>query len=505
MSLSQGLQWSLRGVSTGRYRTIPGKSSLRHYSLTAHSIPLPSSRSTRISSLRNTYHPTQQSRSLSFFGWGSKPASNGPADTLSSTTTADTSQAASATTDAVRTVKASHGTSTAPDPSTIQPHLANEHTPEALQRLENAIINPHGIVPPAEQISEIPDLASIPERIGYLKEVCALDFGWGPSAIIEWALEHLHITAGLSWSASIIVFGLIFRGVLIWPSFRAFDQAAKTKELAPLLTPLQEKSKAAVAQGDRNTAMEVQREMSAMRKEYGLSFTTIFAPILLQLPFQFGAFRVLSSAGNLPVPAFEVEHWLWLTNISTTDPTYALPLMISGVTYLNMSRLVKDQPQNQIAKYMRTGLPLLSFAFMIWQPAALHLFFLVNGIFQYGQQTLFNTPLFRSWTGLAAAVPAPKPIAAQKGPTYGGMKTVASREVPATSSESNRSFIDQKVDKVKNLWSDSSVVTGLKNSSKASAIKEANKQSKARQEKWELQRQDELEAARRERNSKVPR
>lgn len=425
---------------------------------------------------------------------------------MSATAPADTTHAAStATVEAVRTVRASHDTSIAPDPATAQPHLANNYTPEALQRLENAIVNPHGVDPPAEQIADIPDLASIPERIGYLKEVCALDFGWGPSSMMEWALEHLHVTAGLSWATSIIVLGLIFRGVLVWPSFKAFDQAAKTKELAPLLTPLQERSKAALAQGDRNTALEVQREMSALRKEYGLSFTTIFAPIVLQLPFQFGAFRVLSSAGNLPVPAFEVEHWLWLTNISTTDPTFALPLLISGVTYLNMSRLVKDQPQNQIAKYMRTGLPLLSFVFMIWQPAALHLFFLVNGIFHYTQQTLFNTPLFRSWTGIAPAVSTPKPVTAQAGPTYGNMKTISSREVPAATVESNRSFIDQQVDKVKKTWSDSSMVSGFKNSAKDSATKQANKMSEAQQEKWEIRRQDELEASRRERNSKTTR
>lgn len=178
----------------------------------------------------------------------------------------------------MRTVKASHDTSVAPDPLTTHPHLANQHTPEALQRLENAIINPHGVDPPVEQLAGLPDLASIPERIGYLKEVCALDFGWGPSSVMQWALEHLHVTGGLSWASSILVLGLLFRLVLIRPSFKASEQAALTKELVPLMTPLQAKSKEALARGDKNGAMEVQREIAALRKEYGLSFTTIFAP-----------------------------------------------------------------------------------------------------------------------------------------------------------------------------------------------------------------------------------
>lgn len=405
----------------------------------------------------------------------------------------------------MRTVKASHDTSVAPDPLTAHPHLANQHTPEALQRLENAIINPHGVDPPAEQLAGLPDLASIPERIGYLKEVCALDFGWGPSSVMQWALEHLHVTGGLSWASSILVLGLLFRLILIRPSFKASEQAAMTKELMPLLTPLQARSKEALARGDKNGAMEVQREISALRKEYGLSFTTIFAPLLLQLPFQFGAFRVLSAAGNLPVPAFETEHWLWLTRLSTTDPTYVLPLMISGVTYLNMSRLVRDQPQNQIAKYMQTGLPLLSFVFMIWQPAALHLFFLVNGVFHYAQQQTFNSPLFRSWAGLSPPVRAQPPPTAPKGPAYGTMKMFGGEGVSASTEQSNRSLIDQQVDKVKETWRNSKAVTAFTEKKQSSATKHANERSTAQQEKWEIQRQDELEASRRERNSKSPR
>lgn len=405
----------------------------------------------------------------------------------------------------MRTVKASHDTSVAPDPLTTHPHLANQHTPEALQRLENAIINPHGVDPPVEQLAGLPDLASIPERIGYLKEVCALDFGWGPSSVMQWALEHLHVTGGLSWASSILVLGLLFRLVLIRPSFKASEQAALTKELVPLMTPLQAKSKEALARGDKNGAMEVQREIAALRKEYGLSFTTIFAPLLLQLPFQFGAFRVLSAAGNLPVPAFETEHWLWLTKLSTTDPTYVLPLMISGVTFLNMSRLVKDQPQNQIAKYMQTGLPLLSFVFMIWQPAALHLFFLVNGVFHYVQQQTFNSPLFRSWAGLSAPVRTQPPSTAPKGPAYGTMKMFGGDGVSANPEQSNRSLIDQQVDKVKKTWLNSAAVTAYTEKKQSSATKNANERSTAQQEKWEIQRQDELEASRRERNSKSPR
>ncbi|KEF51487.1 uncharacterized protein A1O9_12404 [Exophiala aquamarina CBS 119918] len=473
MSLSQGLRCSFRDVGNGRHRMYLGKPSLRH-----------------------------QSRSLSLFGWGSKSTSDDFLKPHANITGADTTQVASSTTtDTVRTVKASHDTSTAPDPSSVHPHLANEHTPEALQKLENAIVNPHNAPSPAEQLADIPDLASIPERIGYLKEVCALDFGWGPSSMMEWALEHLHLTAGLSWANSIIVLGLLFRLAVVRPSFVANEQSQKMREMQPVLAPLQERSKAALASGDRIGAMEVQREIGALRKEFGLSFGKMFLPIMIQLPFQFAAFRVLSAAGNLPVPAFETEHWLWLSNISTTDPTYVLPLMISTLTYFNMSRAVKSQPDNKLATFMKTGLPLLSFLIMIWQPASLHLFFLVNGAFNYGQMALFQSAVFRSWAGLRPIVKATAPSKGPARPTYGSMKVVIPGQESSAPVTSNRSIIDKGVDRVKKSLSDNPLTSTYLKTKKANASKSNIKNEQ--QEKWEIQRQDELEAARRERNSKI--
>lgn len=435
------------------------------------------------------------------FGWGSKPTPNDLSETHSGATPVNTTQVAS-TVDPVRTVKASHDTSVTPDPSTAHPHLANEHTPEALQKLENAILNPHNAVPPAEQLADIPDLASIPERIGYLKEVCALDFGWGPSSMMEWALEHLHITAGLSWANSIIVLAVLFRIALIRPAYVASEQNAKMREMAPVLTPLQERSKTALAAGDKNGALEVQREIAALRKEYGLSFGKIFLPIILQLPFQIGAFRVLSAAGNLPVPGFETQHWLWLTNISTTDPTYALPVIISALTYFNLARTVKGQPDNKLAGYMKNGLPLLSFLVMIWQPASLHLFFLVNGAFNFGQMATLQSPRFRSWAGLTPMLKAPARSTGPTGPTYGNMKVANPNQTSSTPDQSNRSLIDQGVDKLKKTWNDATANSTYAQNAKK---KQENQSITDRQEKWEIQRQDEMEASRRERNSKIPR
>lgn len=295
---------------------------------------------------------------------------------------------------------------------------------------------------------------------------------------------------------------VLFRLALIRPSYVSSEQNAKMREMAPILTPLQERSKAALAAGDKNGALEVQREISALRKEYGLSFGKIFLPMILQLPFQIAAFRVLSAAGNLPVPAFETEHWLWLSNISTTDPTYALPLIISTLTYFNLARTVKGQPDNKLAGYMKNGLPLMSFAIMIWQPASLHLFFLVNGAFNFVQMSTFQSARFRSWAGLTPLVQPLPASKGPKGPTYGNMKVVNPGQLSSSPDQANRSLIDKGVDTLKQSWKNATVGSSYAQNAKK---KQENKTITERQEKWEIQRQDELEASRRERNSKIPR
>jgi len=71
----------------------------------------------------------------------------------------------------------------------LRPVPPGSHEPALLKNIETAITTPHGPQAGIDKLAEV-DIASIPERIGYLKEVCGMDFGWGTTSIFQWVLEH---------------------------------------------------------------------------------------------------------------------------------------------------------------------------------------------------------------------------------------------------------------------------------------------------------------------------
>lgn len=183
---------------------------------------------------------------------------------------------------------------------------------------------------PAEVIS------AVPERIGYLKEVCGLDFGWGPSSMMEMALEHIHIYGDLSWATSIVVLCTVIRVLIFIPTLKSSDMSAKWKLAQPLMAPAREKLSMAYKAKDFRLMAEAKAEMKALRKEYGVNLFGMFIPILIQIPLQFGGFRVLRNMAELPVPALQTENWLWTTDLTLGDPYYLLPLINAFVLYLTI-------------------------------------------------------------------------------------------------------------------------------------------------------------------------
>jgi len=183
------------------------------------------------------------------------------------------------------------------------------------------------------------DITKIPEQIGYLKEL-GLDFGWGPAAMIEWVIEHLHITSGLPWWASIVGAGLIVRLALLKPMLNASDQGAKMQNMKPQSEPLRREMMAALK--DQNQ-IEVQRkraELSELNKVHGINPWKNLIP-MLQIPLGFGTFRVVRGMAGLPVPAMLDESVLWIQDLTISDPYYLLPAATTAFMYftLKVSRL----------------------------------------------------------------------------------------------------------------------------------------------------------------------
>lgn len=189
--------------------------------------------------------------------------------------------------------------------------------------------------PPAP-FSDIPDLdiSQIPEKVGYLKEL-GLDYGWGPSSVIQFVLENIHIYTGIPWWASVVATAVVLRVALFHPTLQASDTTAKLHDVKPLLDPVRQRMVELIRQNDQVGATKEKQKMSMISKQHGVQSWKAFMP-MLQIPLGFGCFRVMRGMSALPVPALENEQLLWLTDLTIRDPTFLLPMATGAMMYYTL-------------------------------------------------------------------------------------------------------------------------------------------------------------------------
>lgn len=184
------------------------------------------------------------------------------------------------------------------------------------------------------ELSDI-NIADIPEQIGYLKDI-GLDYGWGPSSMVEYLFEHIHIWGGLPWLGSICVAGLLLRLAMLPLFLRAADTSARVVNNQHIITPLRRKSLNALQSGKQMEAQQHSAELKRVQSELGIKQSRVWLPMLVQIPFGYSAYRVTSDMASLPVPGLAEEKFAWLTDLTVADPIYALPLLTSFLVYLSV-------------------------------------------------------------------------------------------------------------------------------------------------------------------------
>lgn len=191
------------------------------------------------------------------------------------------------------------------------------------------------------------DITQIPEKIGYLKEL-GLDFGWGPSSIIEWTIEHIHIWSGLPWWASIVGTGLLLRLALLKPMMDASDTSAKIQNLKHLSTPLRASMMYYAREGNNAEVMKIRAQMQDLHNKHGVKPWKAFVP-MLQIPFGYGCFRVVRGMSALPVPGLAGESVGWLKDLTVADPYFILPAATAAFMYLSFRvRLLPLTPRSPL-------------------------------------------------------------------------------------------------------------------------------------------------------------
>lgn len=209
------------------------------------------------------------------------------------------------------------------------------------------------------------DLLDIPEQIGFLKTF-GLEYGWGPTSLMQTLLESVYVYTGLPWWASIGIVVLGIRLVLVKPTLEATENAQKAQELQkdPRYAAATEEVKRMLFTGNHLAGAQARAKLSLMNKAAGYKPWKNFIQ-LIQIPLSIGMFRVLSGMAALPVPSLETGGLLWFTDLTVADPYFILPIM-TAVVVANTMKVCNRQfhhprpnfgRQFQIANQLSTRYP----------------------------------------------------------------------------------------------------------------------------------------------------
>lgn len=203
---------------------------------------------------------------------------------------------------------------------------------------EPAAVADSSFVPTNLDLASIADLGSanilnMPEDIGFLSKL-GLDYGWGPTSVMQWVLEHVHVYSGWGWGGSIIATALLLRVVMFYPQIRSlrFNAAMQKMKADPRGKEAMELVKQGYQTGDRELMQKGQFLNKMVREQYG-AHTSGMLWSFMQIPFSFGLFRIISGMVHIPVPSLENAGFLWFQDLTATDPYFILPAIGSSLLF----------------------------------------------------------------------------------------------------------------------------------------------------------------------------
>lgn len=191
---------------------------------------------------------------------------------------------------------------------------------------------------------------------------------------LSWAMHKINGFVN-SWGYSIILITILIKLAFYPLSEKSYRSMASMRKLAPRLAKLKE------TYGDDKQKMG-QKTMELYKKEK-VNPASGCLPILVQIPVFIAFYWMLLDTVELRQTSF----W-WLTDLSTKDPYYILPI-IMGASMFVQQKLNPPPPDPMQAKIMMS-LPFVFTIFFLWFPSGLVLYWVFNNLLSIAQQWTIN-------------------------------------------------------------------------------------------------------------------
>jgi YidC/Oxa1 family membrane protein insertase len=190
-----------------------------------------------------------------------------------------------------------------------------------------------------------------------------------------WLLGQVHKLLG-NWGWSIIAVTFLIKLTFYKLTEASGKSMAKMRKLQPRLKALQERYK------DDRPALS--QHMMELYKREKVNPAAGCLPMLIQIPFFISFYWVLLESVEMRQAPFA----LWITDLSTRDPYFVLPLLM-GIAMFVQQKLNPAPPDPIQAKVMSI-LPVIFTVFFAFFPSGLVLYWLTNSVLSVLQQWNIN-------------------------------------------------------------------------------------------------------------------
>lgn len=186
-----------------------------------------------------------------------------------------------------------------------------------------------------------------------------------------------------NYGVAIIMLTVLLQTLLFKFTLMSLKSTAQMKKVQPEMKRLQEKYK--------GNPEALNREMMALYQKHGVNPLAGCLPMLIQLPIFLALFNALRTSWSLHGAGFV----LWITDLSSKDPYYILPILMGAVMFFQQRSTMPagmDPAQAAMFKYMPLIFTLLFMNF----PSGLVLYWLTNSLITFGIQTLANKKIAKA-------------------------------------------------------------------------------------------------------------
>ncbi|MBI4478764.1 MAG: membrane protein insertase YidC [Acidobacteria bacterium] len=213
-----------------------------------------------------------------------------------------------------------------------------------------------------------------------------IDYGWFAFVAkplflaLRWIYDH--VVANYGWA--IILLTVVINMVLFPLKITSLRSARKMQQLQPQLRAIQQKYKSKKLK-DRN---EMSQETMALYKKHGVNPLGGCLPMLLQIPFLYGFYKVLLISIEM-----RQAPWIswWVPDLSVAEPHWfkLLPLLMCGTQFV-MQKMTPTPSTDPTQQKIMLFMPVMMLAFFYYISSGLVLYWLTGNVVGIAQQWYIN-------------------------------------------------------------------------------------------------------------------